>query len=455
MDALTPHAWTRRTSALLLALAGCTGLKPGDDLRDAAIDVHDADPDTHDACADPPIGDCPPLCLRPRVIAGQPFTGVGRVVSGDETWTCDNLWILEDDTYVQRGTLRIEAGTLVLAEPDAALVIANNARLVVEGERDAPVSIRPPSDYAPGDEWRGLYMLGNAPVLNDDGDRVTRSFSDLNGDRSTHGGDDPEHDCGSLRYLRLEFGGGGPDLEGEGLFMGGCGSATTVDYVQVHETADDAFVIHGGGFDIRHLVITASDQDALQWERGWNGTVQHYVGHMSVASNYAVVQAEGPLNTAEPMSSGVVANLTAVGTGLRGPAILVNGSSLRVGNSIAVVREAVLNVDSRHSDRWDFDEVSVLGSVLNSQTTDIFEDPEVEAIYQPPAMGNSDDPAGLPDTGTVLRSNISWRPADGSVAFDDRDPITGVEPTRYAGAIDPTAELAWTEGWLYLLGRPP
>ena len=145
----------------LIAVLGCTSLKSGDERLDSgderpdvgldAPDAFDAPPDTFDACADPPIGDCPPICMRERRTAGIELGGVGNIVGRDETWHCGVLWVLEEDTYVDNtSVLTIQAGTVIEAMPGTSLIVRDGSRIVVEGEADAPVRIRPPVDYESG-----------------------------------------------------------------------------------------------------------------------------------------------------------------------------------------------------------------------------------------------------------------------------------------------------------------
>lgn len=445
----------------LSLLCACTELAPGDeridtgpgpvdvgaDTFDAGTDAADAS--EPDACADPPIGDCPPLCLRDRRVAGLAVSGVGHSVGADQTWSCDTIWVLEDDTYVENSTLTIEAGTLVEAMPGASLVVRDGSELVVRGSAQAPVVIRPPVPADVGDEWRGLYLLGDAPVLNSSGGRTTNSINRLNETRSEHGGDDAEHNCGSIEYLRLEFGGITREAtEAESLFIGGCGTQTTLDYIQVHQSSDDAIVIHGGGFDLRHIVVTSTDQDAVQWERGWNGTLQYYIAHLPPGTTQSVLQAEGPIAGDDPPSNGLVANMTTVATGTE-RAVIVEGSTLFVGNSIAVQPEDFLTVRSAHRSRWGLDAVELRNSILFSPPP-FFDQGGLEALYAPPSNGNSDLDPSLPASATnpVLRLP-DWRPAmDSTAATVSGELPEGLDATDYAGAVDPDPAVAdWTEGW--------
>lgn len=449
---------------LLAVVVGCTPLESGDELRDGGPmdsgpdvpDAFDASPDTFDACADPAIGECPPVCMRERVIAGRVLDGVGRRVPRDETWHCGVIWELREDTYVHGSELTIEAGTVIEAWPGVSLIIEDGSRLVVDGTRDAPVVIRRETvtDYMSREEWRGLYLLGHASVLDGGGDPTRRDVSGLHSEHSQYGAEtdaDDAYDCGSLSHLRLEFGGqvGGNDVAA--LFLGGCGSETTLDFVQVHESAEDGIEIHGGGFDLRHIIVTNPDEDALQWERGWNGTVQYFIGYMPLASDKQVLKASGPIDGVVPLSNGIVANMTGVASSARSTELMfVDGSALLVGNSIAIYRELFLSVDPSQR----IDDVEVRNSVLDSVSfaddeetgRTYFEPSALDGLYAPPNNGNDDDDPDLVDgVGILGVSPRSWR---SSRAALPGDLPAGLDATDYVGAIDPDPDVEeWTEGW--------
>lgn len=458
-------------TGLLALVVGCTTLEPGDDRLDGGPsdagpdvpDAVDAPPDTFDACADPPLGECPPLCMRERVVAGAVLTGVGRRVARDESWHCGVIWELREDTYVHEAELTIEAGTVIEAWPGVSLIIEDGSRLDVEGTREAPVVIQreTTTTYRSGDEWKGLYLLGHAPVLNGDGDSIRRDVSGLD-ERYTQygaeGGGDDAYGCGVLRFLRLEFGGqlGGNDVAS--LFVGGCGSETTIEFVQAHESAEDGIEIHGGGFDMRHIIVTNPDEDAVQWERGWDGTLQYYIGYLPLASDEHVLQANGPLDGQTPLSNAVVANMTGVASTTRTRELAsVDGSALLIANSIGIFRERFLLLDS--AQRIDDIEVrnSVLDSVLFGDEQEdgrtYFDPMSLDGSWAPPNSDNDDDDPMLVDgTGILGVSERSWRAS--AAGIPGVLPV-GLDPTDYVGAVDPDPEVQeWTEGWTAYPTRP-
>src|SRR5690606_13500288 len=130
-------------------------------------------------------------------------------IASDTTWTADNTYVLTNLTYVAGGsTLTIEPGTVVQGREGSALVVTAGSRLVAEGTAEEPIvltSAVAEGGRAPGD-WGGVVLLGNAPINLPGGTNQIEGI-DPTEDRGTYGGTDAAHDCGSLRYVRIEFAG--------------------------------------------------------------------------------------------------------------------------------------------------------------------------------------------------------------------------------------------------------
>ena len=66
-----------------------------------------------------------------------------------------------------------------------------------------------------------------------------------------------------------------PDNELNGITFGGVGSGTTVEYVQVHQNADDGVEFFGGNVQAKYLVLTSIQDDSIDWDNGFQGKMQH------------------------------------------------------------------------------------------------------------------------------------------------------------------------------------
>lgn len=241
-------------------------------------------------------------------------------INGNDTWKKSELIVLKRHVFVENGTLTIEAGTKILGEAGTSLVITPTARIVAVGTAAEPIvftSAQAEGSRAPGD-WGGVVLLGQAPINISGGVEKIEGFPTTEG-RTGYGGSNAAHDCGQLKYVRIEFAGFelAPDNELNGLTMGGCGSATQVDYVQVHKGADDGVELFGGAVSVRHVVITQVDDDGLDWDFGWVGSAQFLIIQQNPVVGNCGFEADNNKDTpnAEPRSAPEIWNATLVGSG--------------------------------------------------------------------------------------------------------------------------------------------
>ena len=66
-----------------------------------------------------------------------------------------------------------------------------------------------------------------------------------------------------------------PEDELNSLALQGVGSKTNLDYIQIHNGADDGIEFYGGNVDGKHLYLTGIDDDSLDWTTGYTGRLQH------------------------------------------------------------------------------------------------------------------------------------------------------------------------------------
>ena len=211
---------------------------------------------------------------QPAVLGGD---GSVKEIAMDETWTSDTIYKLQHQVFVNAGaTLTIEAGTLIQGRgPNAMIVVERGGRIVAEGRREAPVVLTCDAPVGQRETgcWGGLIVLGNAPA---DGD------ADLLPDvvpesRAVYGGDDRNDSNGTLRYVRVEFAGGGSNAAVRPAAFGfhGVGSNTVIDHVQAHVSLGDGILFRGGTAHCGYCVSSGARDDSLEWSQGWLGTAQH------------------------------------------------------------------------------------------------------------------------------------------------------------------------------------
>jgi len=227
-------------------------------------------------------------------------------ITENTTWETGNTYILTTRISVEEGaTLTIQPGVVVKGEagtgPNAtALVIARGATIDAQGSKDLPIIFTSiadeitPADIEAGNiespnldpdingYWGGLIVLGKAKVSasNDAGDVSELAIegiptSDPNG---LYGGNDDSDNSGILKYISIRHGGSniGAGNEINGLSLGGVGSGTTIENIEVVANQDDGIEWFGGTVNVSNVVVWNVGDDGLDTDQSWAGTVDNF-----------------------------------------------------------------------------------------------------------------------------------------------------------------------------------
>ncbi|MCY1017809.1 hypothetical protein [Pyxidicoccus sp. MSG2] len=273
---------------------------------------------------------------------------VSNNITQDTTWKAGGTYTLKKYIFVESGTLTIEAGATIKGEEGSALIITRNAKLNAVGTAEKPIVFTSSKAVGQreGGDWGGVVLLGKAKLNVSGGETTIEGFFSTSGnDLVKYGGQDDAHNCGTLKYARIEFAGFelAPNNELNGLSMGGCGSATTVDYVQVHLGLDDGIEMFGGTAPLKHIVITQADDDGLDYDLGYSGKVQFLVVQQSPSRGDRGIEASSNKSAPaqEPISMPEIWNATFIGGGASTAAnptqealVFNTGAGVRMRNSI-------------------------------------------------------------------------------------------------------------------------
>jgi hypothetical protein len=289
---------------------------------------------------------------------------VSTDISKDTIWKSGAQVTLSQHIHVTGAVLTIEPGVTILGKQGTSLVITTTGRLVSEGTKEKPIvftSSKAVGSRAPGD-WGGVVLLGTAPINVSGGSEKIEGFPSTATGLTVYGGTKADHDCGSLKYVRIEFAGFQlvKDNELNGLTMGGCGTGTKIDYVQVHKGNDDGIEVFGGTVDLKHVVITQPDDDGLDWDYGWVGRVQFAVIQQSKVTGDNGMECDSNKNNndAEPRSKPTIWNLSIIGSdaepGKAGKtqtvALFRTGTGVDIGNALfAHAADFAINVATKSS----------------------------------------------------------------------------------------------------------
>ncbi|MBL8936100.1 MAG: hypothetical protein JNM69_16195 [Archangium sp.] len=270
---------------------------------------------------------CPAQTTNPGPTGGgtaqqTTLVDVTEPITTATTWTKDTKDILKSIIHVDGAVLTIEPGTTIAGDRGSALIVTRTGQLVAEGTAAAPIVFT--ANFPEGmrgvgnNNWGGVLMNGKAAINVTGGDNKAEGLADE--PRNRYGGGatpDNAHSCGKLRYVRIEFAGQPLSANDElnGLTLNACGTGTVIDYVQVHRGIDDGIELFGGSVNLKHLVITGSDDDGLDWDQGWTGKAQFLVVQQLPGRGNHGIEADNnrASQDAMPRSSPTLYNVTLVG----------------------------------------------------------------------------------------------------------------------------------------------
>lgn len=242
-------------------------------------------------------------------------------LTADATWVASKKYTLKGFVYVKSGvTLTIEPGTVIMGDKDSkgTLIVERGGKIQAAGTAAKPIVFT--SAQAKGSrnygDWGGIIICGKAPVNLPGGEGVIEG-----GVNATFGGTDPADNSGVLQYVRIEFGGIAfqPNNEINGLTLGGVGSGTTIDHIQVSYSGDDAFEWFGGTVNAKYLISHRTWDDDFDTDNGFVGKVQFGVvlRDPNVAdqsgSNGFESDNDGQGTDATPFTAAVFSNISVFG----------------------------------------------------------------------------------------------------------------------------------------------
>lgn len=251
--------------------------------------------------------------VEPPVEEGEEIVKQGTITA-NETWTADNIYVLDGRVVVDEGvTLTIEPGTIVKAEDGqgsnaTTLIVDQGAKLLASGTADRPIIFTSVNDnIAVGEtastldvgdagQWGGVIVLGRAPisVTSADGiDYIEGIPADL--DYGQYGGTNAADNSGSLKYVSIRFSGIAiaQDSEIQGLTLGGVGSGTTIENIEIFSNKDDGIEWFGGTVNVKNVVVYGQEDDGLDIDQAYSGTIDNAVVFQTVNSGSGL-EIDGP-----------------------------------------------------------------------------------------------------------------------------------------------------------------
>jgi hypothetical protein len=203
--------------------------------------------------------------------------------------------------------LTIQPGTVIKGEAGTganatALLVARGGKIIAEGTPQLPIIFTSIADEITPDMvsqgnfqspnldptvnglWGGVIVLGNAKISpKPDATGEVSSVqiegiptSDPNG---LYGGNDDTDNSGILKYVSIRHGGTniGSGNEINGLTLGGVGTGTVIENIEVVSNQDDGVEWFGGSVNTTNLVVWNVGDDAVDTDQSWGGTLNNFV----------------------------------------------------------------------------------------------------------------------------------------------------------------------------------
>ena len=188
-------------------------------------------------------------------------------------------------------TLTVEPGTVMAFTSGESIVrIARGAKIDAVGTADAPIRFTSAAEFEAFDlagtgaqfaDWGGIMVNGFG--LTNECTNAERDANNCNSDSegitSYYGGNNNADSSGQIKYAHIWYAGSGPRDGGAGddlnsLTLNAVGSGSSFEFLHIHQGFDDGIEFFGGAASIKNIVVTDTQDDAIDVDAGWQGKGQ-------------------------------------------------------------------------------------------------------------------------------------------------------------------------------------
>ncbi len=249
------------------------------------------------------------------------------------TWTSDNIYRLNGFVYVDEGeTLEIEPGTVIWGKAGqgadaSALIVSQGGTIIADGTRTQPIiftadndDISNPNDISTFSRglWGGLIVLGKAQINTASGNGNIEGIPES--PRTLYGGQTNDDNSGILRHISIRHGGSviGGNNEINGLTLGGVGSATVIEYIEVFANKDDGIEFFGGTAQVKYAIAAFCGDDGFDYDEGFRGKGQFWAVLQDAETGNRGAEMDGGTEPEDgaPYSEPTIYNATYLGSGM-------------------------------------------------------------------------------------------------------------------------------------------
>ncbi len=254
--------------------------------------------------------------------------------------------------------LTIRPGVVLFGATGTSWLTVNRGnRISAVGTADSPIVFTSrdnvlglANDDSQG-QWGGVVLLGRAPIT-DCTVAPAAAPGTVDCERQTEGAVDPaffggataNDNSGIVDFVQIRYSGyvlsGNSELQS--LTLGGVGSGTTIRHFHSHNSSDDGFEIFGGRPALRYVVVTGADDDNVDVDTGYQGTIQYVIAVQKTSGAADSMIEQDSANALEdnlPRTHMKLANFTFVH---RNPASGNNAAMLFRGKSDATLVNGVV-----------------------------------------------------------------------------------------------------------------
>lgn len=369
--------------------------------------------------------------------------------------------------------LTIRPGVVIFAQTGTSWLAVNRGnRIQAVGTATQPIVFTSrdnvlglTTDESQG-QWGGVVLLGRAPTTDctvaptaPPGSVTCERQTEGAVDPAYFGGATPDDNSGTIDYVQIRYSGyvlsGNSELQS--LTLGGVGSGTKIDHFQSHNSSDDGFENFGGRAHMRHLVITGADDDTIDVDTGYQGTIQYVIAVQKTsgaADSIIELDSANALEDQAPRTNMKLANFTFVH---KNPATANNAAMLFRGKADATLVNGVVTSPMACL-RLNGANILTADAATEKLGPPVFQSVAMQCA-SPAFVGSSgvtaDQVAGVFNAGTnnssTFTATLTSTFVNGAneaavVATDPKALDPAFDTTNYAGAVR-DANDTWYQGW--------
>jgi hypothetical protein len=195
-------------------------------------------------------------------------------------------------------TLTVEPGAnMAFTSGESIIRIARGAKIIANGTFAKPIT------FTSANAYPRLDVVGDGPQFADWGGIIINGFGKTDqctdaqrkgtqdpkagacnvaseGIVSYYGGKDNADNSGSIKYAKIWYAGSGPKVGGDGddlnsLTLNAVGSGSSFEFLHIHQGYDDGIEFFGGAANIKNIVVTDTQDDAIDVDASWQGKGQY------------------------------------------------------------------------------------------------------------------------------------------------------------------------------------